>query len=565
MKFSQSWSVISALHHRRSWLVCETDGFMLRGAVCVRQGGALRVESVARSNKRDLGDAVQEIVRVLREQGWKGGGRAVLLMPGVVMGRVELPVPPAKPRPPIQMQELVRWEVEPLLAQHTTLWTIGRILVGLGYLEETQAREILARQQGKYPGQEEKNALYSLKRFGDVAVEQGYITREQLEEALARQAWLRPEGEEIACGWRALEAAAPVADSYPWLVAGVNRDVLERWVAAFSAQHVQLECLMPVAGCAAALLAPDSPVIVLEVGGGQVVGLRLGEAGLENLVSHESALNGALEACLETYHALTPPDPETVWLAQAEHEAGLQEALSNLIGREVSALWSDIEDLKDHVSPGMAGVARQVLGLPTWTTGCWVPTRRLRPPVWQRPAYRLGTGVTLIIAALLTAEGILQVRRTLAEDVAARVNAQAAELDAAMARVQKLIDQQKAIEAKQAESKAIDAQIRFHEEELPRREILLRTLLELLERSVTDAVVLDRWAEESGHGVVVNAWALSDAAAQQFVLALKNEVSRLDLDVTDVQVKEVIGRLSLPGYGVSLRIVGQAHEATEKR
>lgn len=561
MKLNLPSNILPFSRRAGSLLVCETDGFTLKAAVLSRAGEQLTASFAAQSRAQDFKQAVAEVVASLKKQGWSGRGRAVLLMPGVIAALVELPVPPNKPRPPLQMQELVRWELEPLLMQHTTIWSIGRILVGLGYLEESQAREVLARQQGKFQGKEGevKLEMYSLKRFGDVAIEHGYITREQLDEALAKQAWLRMEGDDIACGWQSVAAEQAGEGPYPWLAAGVNKGLLKQWENAFAAQRMTLEYLFPVAGCAAAILPPHEPAILLEAGGGQVLGIRLGEQGIEAMVSHESALNGTMEACLETYHGLTPPDPESLWLAVGEAgESDLATALSAIVGRTVRPLEPGMAGVADSVSAGMAGAARQVFGLPGGAHCCAVPVRGPRVPLRSLPQFRLAAGGLLVLSGILLAEGVLQVRQSLAEDAAGRVNKQAAEIDGAVARVQALIQQKESIKARRAEAEAMATRAIFYTDELPHRAALLRNLLNEMENAVSDSLVLDRVVEEPRKGIVIDAWALRDAAAQQFALALKRNLDSLGLTVVDVRVSEKNGRLSLPGYGLTMRIVDKA-------
>lgn len=561
MKFNIATNILP--FHRRpgSLLVCETDGFTLRAAVISRSGDTLTASFVAKSQAQDFKKAVAEVVSNLKVQGWKGGGKAVLLMPGVVTALIELPVMPSKPRAAMQMQELVRWELEPLLMQHTTVWSVGRILVGLGYLEESQAREVFARQQGKYEGKENeiKLKMYSLKRFGDIAIEQGYITREQLDEALAKQAWLRMDGDEIACGWQAISSDVDTQGSYPWLASGVNKSLLKQWQDAFTAQRASLDYLFPAAGCSVANLSQNAPAIVLEVGGGQVVGMRLGEDGIEAIVTHESSLNGAMEACLETYHGLTPPDPEVLFLAVDDVAGiGLAKTLAEVVGRKVIVLQGEISGVADSVTSGMAGAARHAFGMAGSKYCCAVSTRGPNVPWTSLPEFRLAAGGGLIVAAIVLAEVILQVRQSIAETAAERVSKQAAELDAAVASVQALVKQHNDIKAKIKEAENAELKMAFYTEELPRRTKMVTSLLAVFERATNDQVVLDSVAEEPGKGVVVSAWALSDTAAQQFVLTMKHSLELHGLAVVDARVLEKIGRLSLPGYGVTFQIVDKA-------
>jgi hypothetical protein len=95
-------------------LVFETDGFSLRAAVIKNAGKSPQVVFTANSSFADMAEAVKEIAEQLKQNGFKGG-KAILLSPAVLSTLVELPINPKKSRPIPQMQELIRWEVEPLL------------------------------------------------------------------------------------------------------------------------------------------------------------------------------------------------------------------------------------------------------------------------------------------------------------------------------------------------------------------------------------------------------------------------------------------------------------------
>ena len=166
-----------------SILVCETDGFHLHGAVIRRDGKQLKVEATARSEALEYREAVTEMLASLRSQGWRGR-HAILLTPAVYSTLLELPVSPKQKRPALQMQELIRWELEPLLVQHNMRWSTGQILLAMGYLDEAQVTEVLDRQQGKHKSGGHGN-IYTYKRYGELAMEMGYVTQAQVDEGLA--------------------------------------------------------------------------------------------------------------------------------------------------------------------------------------------------------------------------------------------------------------------------------------------------------------------------------------------------------------------------------------------
>jgi hypothetical protein len=53
----------------------------------------------------------------------------------------------------------------------------------------------------------------------------------------------------------------------------------------------------------------------------------------------------------------------------------------------------------------------------------------------------------------------------------------------------------------------------------------------------------------------IDAWALSEAAAQEFVQNMKLAVAPWSMEVRDIQVMEKPGPMNLDGYSVSLSLV----------
>src|SRR5690606_23485733 len=143
---------------------------------------------------------------------------------------------------------------EPMLIQHNMLSSVGQILQKLGYLNETQAAEVLEHQQNRHKGsaQESHIGSYAFKRYCELAIEMGYITQAQRDECLAKHAWLRSESEDFLCGWRPQirREAAPDDElmndgAYTWLASGANKGMVQQWEAAFAAGKVMLQEVYP--------------------------------------------------------------------------------------------------------------------------------------------------------------------------------------------------------------------------------------------------------------------------------------------------------------------------------
>ncbi len=567
MSFKSFTSFLPFSRRATSVLVCETDGFTLRGAVINRVGDDLAVSFSARSEALEFKAAVTEIVVSVRKQGWVGK-TAVLLTPGALSTLVELPVAPNSKRPPEQMLELVRWELEPLLMQHTTLWSVGRILVGLGYLTEAQATEVLDRQQGRKGAE---NALtlevYSFKRYGEMAIEMGYINHRQMEECLTRQAWLQGSGEDIACGWSAqlapVSAEASESGHYPWLVSGVNQGMMQQWEAAFADSGVELEHLYPLVGCAATSpeLAPSEAgdVLLIEAHAGLVAGVRVSAGSVIAINLQQSTLKDTTDACLEAYHVLTPPEVKTVWVASAIGESdGLEISLTSMLGRPVNQL----EIVNGDATSGMLGAARNALLLAGAERSCAVSVQGAKLPIWQNIEFRAMAAGLLLVIGVGAAEAVLQLRQNLAEAEAERVGKAAAVMDEAVAKVQVRIDEIKKLKdelkAKNETLDKLQKRIDLLAIDVPKRAALVQSLLADLSSTVPEDMVIDRIEETTKDGFRISAWSLTEKSAQQFVKAFQSAMESLGFKVMDVTVSSQTGRLSLQGYALRFRLVNQS-------
>lgn len=555
-----------------SLLVCETDGFMLHAAVVGRSGSELALLHGVTAQAGDLQATVAAAVKALQREGWKPGGKAVLLTPGVVPSLLELPVNPGKARSAAQMQALVGYELEPMLLEHTTLWSMGRMLVGTGAMTREQAREIIELQAGRNANNasDREMEIYTFKRFGDLAMEAGYITRPQLDEALQRQAWFRLEADDIACGWSPQAGKEMDGTQAPWLATGAGRQAIQHWVQAFSAQGIRLDALYPLAGCSLAALPPGAqqPALVMEVRAGVMMGGRVSDGHVEALYLHKPSGAGSdLDHLLEVYHQLMPPDAASIWLAGVGPAAErLAAELAEMIQRPV-ALLPTVGGSEAGLTSGMAGAARHAFGLAGGTLACEIPAAGPRIPIWQQPQFRLFAGGLLLLALIGVAEAVVQMRQHLVAGEHARIAGKAAEFDAAKARIQAEIDKIKAAKDKikgvQDEMAQVERRMGFYGGTLAERAVLVQLLLEELARSVTVDVVVDRIEETPRDGFRIYAWSITERGATQFVQTFKDTMASWDVVVEDVSMMPQQGRYNLPGFAVKFEAVAAPASAAD--
>ena len=551
-----------------SILVCETDGFHLHSAVIRRDGKQLKVEATARSEALEYREAVAELLASLRSQGWRGR-HAILLTPAVYSTLLELPVSPKQKRPALQMQELIRWELEPLLVQHNMRWSTGQILLAMGYLDEAQVTEVLDRQQGKHKSGGHGN-IYTYKRFGELAMEMGYVTQARIDECLARQAWLQAVGDDISCGWTPQiiqhedgygEEDADQSGVYPWLVSGANIGMMRQWEAAFAAGKVTLGEVYPLLGSAVGLLEETDDAILLESHDGFVGGVRVQGSAVAATRLQQSRLSTVTDACLETYHGLVPPEAKKVWLAAGRAEAvELNDTLGRLLGREVHLLPQTGKDgAGKECSAAMLGAARDFFRMSGAGRSSPVSVRGPKPPVWQRAEARAVAAGILLMLIIATLEMSLHIRKDMAQARHTTVATAKKEFDTIVAQAQARVDavnKAKAdIAAKEAEINKLMERFDFFAVELPTRAAFVQNLLNELVNTVGEDVVINAIEETPNLGFRVAGWALSESAAQHFIQSFKSAMAFWNVDVVDPIVRAQAGRLGMMGYDVHFRLV----------
>lgn len=576
MKLSTLIQSLPIIGGPSSTLICETDGFHLRGSVISRNGRDLKVDYSAKSEALAFADAVKELVTNLRAQGWKGD-QAVLMTPAVFTMVIELPISPKQPRTPLQMQELVRWELEPLLMQHYASWSVGQVLLGLKYLTKAQVAEVIERQKGKSKSGlgDGHGSMYSFRRFGELAIEMGMITQAQLDVSLANQSWLRADSDEISCGWVPLNQTLTHDQfgqpneqvSYHWLASAVNTGVLRQWEAAFSVQRIKLRQLYPLTGCALELIEINPASLLIESSLNSVSGSALMSGNLMNVQSHKSDLHTELDTCLEIFHKLTTPDVRKIWLACANEgdDDSLRQSLATITGLEVETL----SPLSVQASTGMKAIATRLLlnGKAGYIAG--ISVRGPQPSMFQRVEVRAVAASLVFIVIIGALEVSLYFRKEFAQAEHTRTTVAKKEFDAIVAQAQAKVDAvnkvKEEIKAKSEELNSLNARHDFFAVELAKRTVFVKTFLENLASSVSEDVVINALEETPNMGIRLAAWSLNEKAAQQFIQSFKNAISPLGLELLDPVVRSQTGRLGLVGYDINFRLLEPKPAEVDKK
>ncbi|MBV1919777.1 MAG: hypothetical protein KUG73_03790, partial [Pseudomonadales bacterium] len=217
------------------------DGFRWSSAVVSAEADGVKMNAVASSDLTDNRAAVAQLIADLKAQVGRLPKQAAFISGGVVTGLLDLPVDPASPRPPAQMQELIRWELENFVADYNDLWTLGAVLSGRGYLDKQQRHDAAVELELR------RAAGHGLTRYGEIVIELGLATREQVDECLSLQEKLISHDESMSCGW----ALQPIVDddgneSHAWLCCGVSEKKRKQWFSLFKQQGVHVDWFYPL-------------------------------------------------------------------------------------------------------------------------------------------------------------------------------------------------------------------------------------------------------------------------------------------------------------------------------
>lgn len=535
-------------------LACETDGFVFRAAVVVLNEGQATIECCAESRAIDLKEAIFDVIAALKKGPADLPRRAICLSPSVVTAILELPLKGGKARSEREMQELIRWEMEPLFAQQVSRWNLGAILLGRGHLNQDEREKIILASLG--------TAGKAGPRFGELAIELGMVTRTQVEEALQVQEHLQVMDDKLLCGW---VAPPDTGEHTGWLCCAVGKESLQRFREAFAHHHIRLDWLYPQIGPSLSALSTSEgevfPVLEIQQGmvacvlceSGAITGMQFTQGSGERL---------SVGDCLEVCHALLRTSMATLWLSgsYADHPV-LVKQLEERLDRPVKPIPVSFKngDAPQWSLAGLLGASMHVFAREPITRLVRVMAESPAPPVYRRPDVWAATAALAIVFYLGGLEYSFYTQRQALTQEQARYRDKLTIIESEERRV---ADQK--MEAENAEARLISlkealkaANLRYTllHDLLPARLSFVRGFMGRLGATLSPEFALNRVVELPSGVIEIQGWALSEQAAQQFARDLAEMMQVWSFRVEDLTVRSEPGRLALPGYGVTLRLV----------
>jgi hypothetical protein len=553
----------------------------LSAAVAWRQGRTWHLSGMASSRLTDFGPALDEALARLRAGGVRPPRNCFIAARFIVPARVDIPVPPDKPRPFRQMREMARAEMEPAVAEAGALWTIGAVLAARGSIDEAaRARVVLelALRRGQ-----SSTPTY----FGQVVCDLGLASKEEVQEALRLQEKLQTLEATLACGWTGY--AGEPGEPPVWLASATGMALWRQFEIACKRRGRKLLGGLPLvwsmsesagdahlreAGSLADLLeerreeARESSRIALEIHAEEVVAVlrhrgRVVSARTEGRMERALAADWLLRLVAD-WRASGVNALEIV-CGEARDEAQVRALLE-----DIGLRWGQPPQLREAAAARRAVfecLARQyqarVMPLPLIRFG--EPPR----PVWTRAGFWHLLLPLLVIAA---ATGV---------EVRQRLEIRAIQQRFVLAE----LEEQRRVRSTQQEAGAA-AVIKREQEELnsARRRLAqfipeverLQTLegmmshlpqvLRALASSIGDDLVLESVRNSSGGNVddiMVIAWTINYSSAQTFAQRVQAALAGLGYTAAQTDVRAGEGREGRPGYFVSFWLIPRPPAAEE--
>lgn len=500
-------------------LAVEFDGLGARAAVCRRDGsGPPVVNTCVASPIVDLTAALADLTCQLSAAGSVVPRQAVLLSPLVQATVLHLPVDPRKPLPRRNMQELIRWELEPYLAQHRAR-RIGAILVGRRYLSCADLERLL--RQAEWPPREAADTAGPARRLGELAVDAGMVTRSQVDECLDLQRSSTDFSGEAACGWAPLSNGPPDDDSnWLYLACGTPHSFRRAAVEAFHHHGLQLRALYPLVGCARATLNGelDPSAAVFEYCGGYLSYTRLARrqvASCRTVFTHDAG--NPMKACLQ----LVDGEADRVWLAGnwPDLDAATEELRSHL-RRPVDAVPASAA-MAAPCGPavsvaGLRGAAAHHLTRAGTALAC-VPAGETSPVLWARRSVVTATvAVAASVALLALASSLRQHHQAAERELTQRTD---------------LASRQASVASRQTSANELRKSLELLRDTIPARQRLIPEAFDALEEACPPGVTVKQLRETVSGTFLLTGSGHTAQEVQQFMIALQRRLPAMT--VTD--------------------------------
>lgn len=564
-----------------SLLICETNGFTLRAIVATFRDNTLHIEYVMQSRAMVPRAAIAGLISQLEQADVSLPRQAILLSASMVPAMLDLPIDAGVTLAEQRMTELVRWEMEALLTEQLSQWSIGWLLIGRGYLAESQRDQIIQDVEDLKLATKTRGGR-APSRFGEEAIKRGWINREQLEECLALQENLHLLDNQIDCCWVSRPAVGEPGRNHappPWRCAAMATALRQDWVDAFAHNGLSLQWVYPSAGMNATALLNDEAQsqVMLEIQPGEVVCTRIEAQQIVSLTvhkccSHSLNIDELVELCQPAMGAAV----KQLWIAGSHPR---REALVAELAERLQCICEAWEPrLHEHyqMAPGCAlpeGLVCEedltqsisslvAAGLHHLSQTDVASLLRLRgepppPPLYKRPRMQVAAAAAGLLFSVGATESYFawQVDGMQAEILANE--SKITKIEAANERLanenEEYQEAQAQLEKWQATHQQITQRKKAIESVLIKRQQFVEALLPTLSRIVPEGVMVTAINEQTWYQFNLQGWGLDQQAVDSFNERLTRELETWGLYISD-SPSEMELRDDIEGYRFSFTL-----------
>lgn len=533
-------------------LVLKTDGFGLRATVINGSRDALKVTVSVSSHQVDpiaaLTDVLEQLKNVL---GKNVPSNALLLhisaIPDLVQITESFDSPEAE-----NLLEMLRWEMEGVVAMQSPNWDLGWLLMGRGYITPEQREELvhLLTEEKQLSAQ---HGGRSPMRLGEVAIREQMVSKEQIAECLQIQQKLQLADQRLLTHWRPqpkeespysdddlgdaqkfLCSAMPVAQHQQWL------DAVKKVSGSSGLPKLNLRQVYPFAGSSLPLLESSDTVLLTEFHKAYVFCAVLQDNQIRDvaMVKCSSHLLDA-NAVAEVVSVGTFAEANR-WLV-----SDCDSAFSEQIDRLEALLQLDAEPLTqaaaDKIPSGRGellaelGVARHFLGGSPLSIA---PLTGMPPPdpIYRSNGFKIAMAACALPLLIAAYEGFFYWKLDQLQGELISSERQLELMEEKRDRQRKeFSDARKNIDAylqKNALLGVLQSEKQLVEQVIVKRQSFVERLLPVLSESINDGVVLESMKESAWYEFSITGKAVDQASIDDFnqVLSISLEPLNMYID-----------------------------------
>ncbi|WP_415901930.1 hypothetical protein ACMXYR_13100 [Neptuniibacter sp. QD29_5] len=530
-------------------LVLKTDGFGLRATVINGNRDALKVTVSVSSQQIDpiaaLTDVLEQLKNVL---GKNVPSNALLLhisaIPDLVQITESFDSPEAE-----NLLEMLRWEMEGVVAMQSPNWDLGWLLMGRGYITPEQREELvhLVTEEKQLSAQ---HGGRSPMRLGEVAIREQMVSKEQIAECLHIQQKLQLADQRLLTQWRPqpkeespysdddlgdaqkfLCSAMPAAQHQQWL------DAVKKVGGSSGFPKLNLRQVYPFAGSSVPLLDSSDTLLITEFHKAYVFCAvlqdnQIREVAMVKCSSH--VLDAGAVAEVLTTGSFAQANR---WLV-ADGDSTFNDQISQL----ESLLQLDAESLAqaaaDKIPSGRnellaeLGAARHFLGSAPLSVA---PLIGMPPPdpIYRSNGFKIAMAACVLPLLIAAYEGAyhLKLKSLEAELLAAEQQLEAFKDQSSKAR-KKYTEAKQNIAVFQKKTKelgSLQAEKQLVEQVIVKRQSFVERLLPVLSESINDGVVLESMKESSWYEFSITGKAVDQASIDDFNQVLSISLEPLNM------------------------------------